>query len=155
MRELCSWSSKDTFTHGYGVWMRLVHLWYCEPVFSQSGYPLVVMVEPGQDRDGNYLVSCTGTAIGRGGEFAQPPENAFRAGFLLIRLSREGASCCRSTHLSLFSPFLQPTTALSWASSRSIHAHMVKHGTGGRGEHRTSLAVHRRVVFPAAIAGVR
>ncbi len=58
MGELYPWSSKDTFTHGYGVWMHLVHLWYCEPVSSQSGYPLVVMMESGQDRDGNYLVSC-------------------------------------------------------------------------------------------------
>jgi hypothetical protein len=29
-----------------------------EPVFSPSGYPLVVMVEPGQDRDSHDLVSC-------------------------------------------------------------------------------------------------
>jgi hypothetical protein len=30
-----------------------------------------------------------------------------------------------------------------------------EHGTGGRGEQRTSHAVHRRFVFPAAMAGVR
>jgi hypothetical protein len=29
--------------------------------------------------------------------------------------------------------FFEPSTAISWASSRSIRAHMVKQGTGGSG----------------------
>src|SRR2546430_17528320 len=50
-----------------------------------------------------------GTAIGDGGSFAQPPEKACRARFLLIGLSREGASSWRSTHLSCF-PLHQATS---------------------------------------------
>ena len=73
MRAPGSWSPKDTFTHGYGLWMRLVHLWYCEPVFSQSGYPLLVMVGLGQDRDGNYLVSCMMRGKRRSAQFRYLP----------------------------------------------------------------------------------
>jgi hypothetical protein len=40
-------------------------------------------------------------------------------------------------------------------SSRVVHAPMRTHGTGDKGWHSTSRAVHRRVVLPAAIAGVR
>jgi hypothetical protein len=36
--------------------------WIAEHVFSQSGYPLVVVVEPGQYRNSHHLVPC----IGRG-----------------------------------------------------------------------------------------
>jgi transposase len=64
-----------------------------------------------------------GTPSLGGGEFAQPFENVFRAGFLLIGRSREGASCCRSTHLSLFSPSPSSLLPFREASSHLIHAH--------------------------------
>jgi hypothetical protein len=37
----------------------------------------------------------------------------------------------------------------------SIHAQHVKCGTGGKGEQSTSRVVHRRLVLPTAMAGVR
>ena len=50
-------------------------------------------------------------------------------------------------------------TKLPSAISRHIFSlfscSQVKHGTGGRGEQRTSLAVHRRLILPAAMAGIR
>jgi hypothetical protein len=41
------------------------------------------------------------------------------------------------------------------ASSHLSGSQMGENGTGGRGEHSTSRAVHRRVVLPAARASVR
>ncbi len=43
----------------------------------------------------------------------------------------------------------------SYTSSGFIHPQIVHHGTGGRGWHSTSRPVHRRLVLPAAMAGVR
>src|SRR5215469_3646024 len=45
----------------------------------------------------------------------------------------------------------------SWHGTPSLNngSQTVEHGSGDRREHSTSLAVHRRFVFPAAIAGVR
>jgi hypothetical protein len=96
-----------------------------------------------------------GTAIGRGGEFDEPPKNACQAGFLLSRRSREGASSSTSTLLALFSPSPNRLLLFHRASSHVLHAPMRRHGTGEKGWHSTSRAVHCRVVLPAAMAGVR
>ena len=68
---------------------------------------------------------------------------------------QEGTSSCRSTRLYLLSPSSSRLLPLHGASSHFFHAHMVKHGTGGRGWYSTSRTVQHRLVLPAAIAGVR
>jgi hypothetical protein len=83
------------------------------------------------------------------------PANLFRAGFPFIRLSREGDSSCRPRRLCLLSASLCCLLPLHVASPHFKHAHMMKCGTGGKGEESTSLAVQRRFVLPAAMAGVR
>src|SRR5260370_16351666 len=80
------------------------------------------------------------------------PANALRAGFLLIRLSREGDSSCRPRRLCLLSSSPCRLLPFHGASPHFTHAQMVKGGTGGKGSQSTSLAVHRRFVLPAAMA---
>jgi hypothetical protein len=82
------------------------------------------------------------------------PVNAFRADFPFIQPSREVASSCSSPPPSALS-FTVPPLPFRGAPSRFRGSQKAEHGTGGRGEQRTSPAVHRRFVFPAAIAGVR
>jgi Asp-tRNA(Asn)/Glu-tRNA(Gln) amidotransferase A subunit family amidase len=82
------------------------------------------------------------------------PVNAFRADFPFIQPSREVASSCSSPPPSALS-FTVPPLPFRGAPSRFRGSQKAEHGTGGRGEQRTSPAVHRRFVFPAARASVR
>ncbi len=71
--------------------------------------------------------------MGYGGEFDEPPENAFQAGFLLSRRFREDASSCTLTLLSLFSPSPNRLLLFHKASSHILHAHMRTPDTGDKG----------------------
>ena len=55
MREMYERSSSSTFTNGGDSWMRLVGYCTAQHVFSQSGYPLVVVVESSQYWDSHHL----------------------------------------------------------------------------------------------------
>jgi hypothetical protein len=83
------------------------------------------------------------------------PAKASRAHFSLIRLDREADSSCGLSLPCLAFIFTKPPTALSRGIFIFLHAQSLKHGTGGKGYHRTSRVDHRRVVLPAAMAGVR
>jgi hypothetical protein len=58
-----------------------------------------------------------------------------------------------STPLAL--SFDSAASAILRIPSRFKGSQQAEHGTGGKGEQRTSPAVHRRFVLPAAMAGVR
>jgi hypothetical protein len=94
----------------------------------------------------------TGTAPHGGGQFGQlshsldnrychwrwwiirsASANSFSADFTLERLYRKVDSSSRPTRSYPAFIFTKPTTAISRASSRYIHAHILRHGTGGRG----------------------
>jgi hypothetical protein len=68
---------------------------------------------------------------------------------------RRGYIILRSTLLDLFSPSPSLCLLFHRASSHFLDAHMRTQSTGDKGWHRTSCAVHRRVVLPATMAGVR
>jgi hypothetical protein len=58
MQRTHSSSTKRIFIHDGAIWIRLIYPLYYRTCFTDSGYPLVVMVEPTHYRNGDQLVSC-------------------------------------------------------------------------------------------------
>ena len=58
MQRLHERSARCTFIHDIVSWMHLVHQLYYRISCIDSGYPLVVMMEPSQDRNSDHLVPC-------------------------------------------------------------------------------------------------
>jgi hypothetical protein len=58
MQRLHERSAKGTFIHDAVSWMHLVHRLYSRTRCTDSGYPLVVMVESTHSRNSNYLAPC-------------------------------------------------------------------------------------------------
>ena len=58
MQRLHERSAKGTFIHDAVIWMHLVYRLYYPTSSTDSGYPLVVMVEPTQYRNSDHLVIC-------------------------------------------------------------------------------------------------
>ena len=50
---------KDTSTHDADIWMHLVRRLFYWTCATDSGCPLVIMVEPTQYRNSHHLVCCT------------------------------------------------------------------------------------------------
>jgi hypothetical protein len=95
------------------------------------------------------------TVIESGGEFDQPLRTSFGPVFSSLDcpgkvIHPAGSGACASFQLHHVAPCHS-----AWHLLTPIHAHMMKCGTGGKGEESTSLAVHRRLVLPAAMAGGR
>src|SRR5205085_367412 len=58
MQRLHERFAKGTFIHDAVSWMHLVHRLYYPTSCTDSGYPLVVMVEPTHSRNSDHLVTC-------------------------------------------------------------------------------------------------
>jgi len=58
MQRLHKRSAKGTLIHGAVFWMHLVHRQSYRTSCTDSGYPLVVMVEPTHFRNSDHLVTC-------------------------------------------------------------------------------------------------
>jgi hypothetical protein len=58
MQSLHKRSAKGIFIHDAVSWMHLVHRQYSRKSCTDSGYPLVVMVEPTHSRNSDHLVPC-------------------------------------------------------------------------------------------------
>jgi hypothetical protein len=58
MQRLHERFAKGTFIHYAVSWMHLVHRQYSRTSCTDSGSPLVVMVETSQDRNSDHLVTC-------------------------------------------------------------------------------------------------
>jgi hypothetical protein len=58
MQRLHERSAKGTFIHDAVSWMHIIHRLYYPTSCTDSGYPLVVMVEPTQYRNSDHLVTC-------------------------------------------------------------------------------------------------
>jgi hypothetical protein len=59
MQRLHARTAKGSVTHDADIWMRQVHCLYYRTCSTDSGYLLVVMVEPTQYRSSNHLAPCT------------------------------------------------------------------------------------------------
>jgi hypothetical protein len=129
------------------MWVKLERL-----IYKQALAETVKLYSPG-NASFSLVWPDKGTSIGQSGEFDQSPENAYRAGFSLIRLSKPPASSSSFPPTSS-SIFFEPSTAIAW------DAFPLQWPSKGRECYRRQgkallipCAVHSRFVFPAAIAG--
>jgi len=58
MQKLHERSAEGLFRHDAQSWMHLVHRLYSRTSGNDSGYPLVVMVEPTYDRKSDHFAPC-------------------------------------------------------------------------------------------------
>jgi hypothetical protein len=116
MQRLHERSAKDIFIHDAFSWMRLVHWQYPRTRSTDSGYPLVIMVESTHSRKSNYLAPCMMRGMSRTARFRKLLPNP------LMR------SCPVEVHHILIEHALEPPLAEDQQMVKTFLSHTPQEG---------------------------